>query len=85
VHLLDESGELWATGDALDFSAIQWQTGDRFVQQHTLTLPTDNPSGVHYVTCGLYDLVTGARYPAIGGQGSGDSIVLDAIKVRPSE
>jgi len=82
VHLVDRSGVAWSVGDALDFSAIQWQDGDIFVQQHSLVLPPDVPAGTYWIASGLYDLVTGARYPVRAA--NADTSLLGPVVVEPA-
>jgi 4-amino-4-deoxy-L-arabinose transferase-like glycosyltransferase len=78
VHLVDASGQTWSIGDALDFPAVQWQDGDIFVQQHTLELPPDMPTGTYWIAGGLYDIVTGSRYP-VAGPTDGDTFLFGPL------
>jgi 4-amino-4-deoxy-L-arabinose transferase-like glycosyltransferase len=41
LHAIDANGNLVAQDDGLDVPAVQWQTDDIIVKQHTLTLPDD--------------------------------------------
>ncbi len=82
AHLVDVSGDAWSIGDALSFSAIQWQEGDVFVQRHTLELPADVPAGTYWVASGLYDLATGDRYPVRATQAGLDTFLLGPVVVK---
>jgi len=82
VHLVDVAGDTWAVGDALDFSSVQWQDGDVIVQQHTLELPPDIPPGTYWIAAGLYDLVTGARYPLRAAVSDADAIWFGPVAVE---
>jgi hypothetical protein len=79
MHLVDTSGNAWSIGDALDFSAIQWQEGDVFVQRHVLELAPDIPAGTYWLAGGLYDLVTGIRYPIHGAETDADTFLLGPV------
>lgn len=68
VHLVDGEGRLWMQHDGLDSPARFWQPGDRIVQIHTFTLPSDAPPGVYTLRVGLYDRETLLPYPLRDGQ-----------------
>lgn len=68
VHLVDGEGRLWAQHDGLDSPAQFWQPGDRVVQVHTFTIPTDAPPGVYRLRVGLYDPETLSPYMTKDGQ-----------------
>jgi hypothetical protein len=82
VHLVDDSGKIWSIGDALDFPAIQWQDGDTFVQHHALELPSNAPPGSYWLESGLYDLVTGGRYPVRAAGTDADTFLFGPVMVE---
>jgi hypothetical protein len=82
VHLVGAAGEAWGTGDALDFPAVQWQDGDTFVQQHTIELPPAMPPGDYWIAAGLYDSVTGIRYPVQAAGGGADAVWFGPLAVE---
>jgi hypothetical protein len=82
MHLVDVSGEIWSIGDALDFPAIQWQDGDTFVQHHALELPSNVPPGIYWLESGLYDLVTGVRYPVRAAGTDADTFLFGPVVVE---
>ena len=75
AHLVDADGKTWGVADALDFPAVQWQDGDILVQQHSFDLSPDTPPGAYWIAGGMYDLVTGARYP-VRGDATGANMLL---------
>jgi hypothetical protein len=82
IHLVDVFGETWSIGDALDFPAIQWQDGDFLVQRHTLELPSNIPVGSYWLESGLYDLVTGVRYPVQAAETDADTFLFGPVVVE---
>ena len=82
LHLVDASGRTWSVGDALGFPAVQWQDGDVFVQQHTLELPLDVPRGTYWIASGMYDVVTGVRYPVQGSETHADTFWFGPVMVE---
>ena len=82
VHLVGGAGDAWGTGDALDFPAIQWQDGDTFVQQHTIELPLGIPPGDYWIAAGLYDSITGVRYPVRAAGGGADTVWFGPLAVE---
>jgi hypothetical protein len=60
------------------------QPGDRFVQAHHFTLPSDAPVGPYTVGLGLYDPVTNDQWPILGSDGQPSSgrflILADEIE-----
>ncbi|HEC22348.1 MAG TPA: phospholipid carrier-dependent glycosyltransferase [Chloroflexi bacterium] len=84
VHLVDESGEIIAQGDAPPrggrYPSTVWEAGDRFPDPHLITLPPDLPPGEYYLLVGLYDPQNNTRLPLAGGE---DHVRLGrAIHVR---
>ena len=76
VHLEAADGRIIAQDDALGYDAREWQPGDRFIGVHDLKLPDDLPAAPSRLIVGLYDVVTGERYPVGGAQGRGDYIEI---------
>jgi 4-amino-4-deoxy-L-arabinose transferase-like glycosyltransferase len=76
VHLEDENGRIVAQDDALGYDAREWRPGDQFINFHDLQLPDTLPSGKLRLIAGLYDAVTGARYPVSGTGAQGDFVNL---------
>ncbi len=54
AHLLDGQGVFITQDDRLDTPTWQWRAGDRFLQLHELTLPSETAPGRYYVALGLY-------------------------------
>jgi hypothetical protein len=65
VHLLDDAGNIVAQSDsepaAGSYPTTAWLPGDIIVDQHTIVLPADLPSGDYALVTGLYDPRTGER------------------------
>lgn len=66
VHLESENGRVLAQDDALGYDAREWQPDDRFISFHDLQLPEQLPPGKLRLVVGLYDAVTGERFPVAG-------------------
>lgn len=76
VHIEDEQRRVIAQDDALGYDAREWQPGDQFISFHDLTLPPTLPAGRLQLIVGLYDAVTGERYPVTGAGAQGDFVQL---------
>ncbi|HEX6289861.1 MAG TPA: glycosyltransferase family 39 protein [Herpetosiphonaceae bacterium] len=76
VHLEDAQGRVVAQQDALGYDARAWQPGDQFISFHDLKLRAALPEGPIRLVAGLYDVVTGARYPVTGAGAHGDFVEL---------
>ena len=65
VHLVDEDGQLFATGDGPPleggFPTQMWRPGDRVEDTHVIALPADPEVGAYCVQVGWYDPLSGAR------------------------
>lgn len=56
VQIVDENGRAWGQNSSLlAYPQAGWQSGDRFVQQVALELPTGLPPGPIYLRLGLSD------------------------------
>ncbi len=76
VHLEDADGDIVAQQDALGYPSHGWKPGDRFISFHDLKLPDVLPAGKLHLIAGLYDAVTGRRYPVHGTAAQGGFINL---------
>ena len=82
AHLLTPDGRVAAQWDGADVAVDGWRTGDTFVQQVSLSLPT-GASGTYWLQVGVYDSETLERLPVLsGGQPIADRILLDAIDLK---
>ena len=61
VHLTPDGAAIFGQQDWLDVRVSTLQIGDRFVQQHTLTVQPDAPVGEYHLQLGLYRPDTGER------------------------
>ena len=77
THLLDATNHIVSQADRLDAPAWQWQTGDRFVQIHTLTIPLATLPGPYTLAFGLYARQGYTRLPL---QNGGDAVLV-AIEI----
>ncbi len=84
LHLVpaDDGEQVVAQGDAppLDgrWPTSLWRPGAELDDTHTIPLPADLPPGVYRLLVGLYDPVTGARLPLLGG---GDALPLTTVQI----
>jgi hypothetical protein len=74
VHLWEPGqSQPWAQSDAIPragwYPTSSWQAGDVVPDVHTLTIPTDLPSGHYPLWAGMYRPEDGSRLPARGSQG----------------
>jgi hypothetical protein len=76
VHVEDEQNRVIAVDDALGYDAREWQPGDLFVSFHDLQLPETVTSERLRLVIGLYDVVTGERFPVTGTGAHGDFVEL---------
>jgi hypothetical protein len=72
VHLVGPDGALVAQSDAIPgaYSTTQWAPGEVVVDPHQLALPAGLPRGTYHLVAGLYDPITGARWPVIDSTGA---------------
>ncbi|MEO6063942.1 MAG: glycosyltransferase family 39 protein [Thermoflexales bacterium] len=80
VHILSPSGELVAQEDNSPErglrSTLTYRDGEGLDQVQRLALPRDLPGGEYRVMVGIYDRVSGARWPAMrDGQPARDDLV----------
>jgi 4-amino-4-deoxy-L-arabinose transferase-like glycosyltransferase len=84
AHLIAADGTLPAGDDGLWVDPLTLRPGDRFVQVHRLTLPPDAPAGPYTVALGLYDPLTGDRWPTLQADGQpGPESLLIPIEEEP--
>ena len=72
IHVLDESGKVWAQQDAQpaqgSYPTSLWEKGEVVEDRHDIPLPADLPSGRYRVAMGLYSLQTMERLPVVDSQ-----------------
>jgi hypothetical protein len=85
VHLLDERGVLAVGRDLLAFPTAGWRSGDMWLQQNDLPLPTDVKPGKYRLEIGVYSQADGSRWRVYDAQGNeaGDRLLLSEIEVKP--
>lgn len=78
AHLLAADGTPLAGDDGLWVDPLTLQPGDRFVQVHRFVMPPDAPPGAYLLQLGLYDPMSGDRWPVLGegGQAGPDRVVI---------
>ncbi|MEZ4767834.1 MAG: hypothetical protein R2844_05340 [Caldilineales bacterium] len=87
VHLVDDSGTLWAQHDAAPrdwtYPTTRWQPGEIVADRIWLPLPADISPGRYHLFVGMYDQETGQRLPIqLNGQSQpGDTLELADILV----
>jgi hypothetical protein len=69
AHLLAADGTFLAGDDGLWTDPLTLQRGDRFLQVHLFALPDDAPPGPYTLELGLYDPMTGDRWPVLDAEG----------------
>lgn len=69
THVINDSGDIIAQQDSLEAPSWDWQTGDVFLQVHTVTLPGGVPSGLYETAVGIYDRSSGERLPLLNSAG----------------
>ncbi len=85
VHLYDETGRLWGTGDrqplAGQYPTSQWQPGEIVGDVQAVRLDPQAPPGSYRLAVGLYDLKTMRRLPLRGAPATG--CPADAACLQP--
>ncbi len=84
LHLVDQSGALWAQQDSepgfFFTPTTRWQAGEFMEDFHTLAWREgeEPPAGRYLLFAGLYDPTTGQRLPVLdaAGQPAGDQVLL---------
>lgn len=78
THLLTADGTFVVGDDGLWVDPTTLRPGDRFVQLHRLSLPSDAPPGPYRLEVGLYDPMTGERWAVVNEEGHpvGDRLVI---------
>ena len=78
AHLLAADGTFLAGDDGLWVDPLTLRPGDRFIQAHRFAVPPDGPAGPYVVELGLYDPLTGDRWPILAAddQPGPDRIVI---------
>ena len=85
VHLIDDTGALWAQDDSRPVqyasNTNRWLPGQMVVDTHRLLLPEPLPRGEYQVRVGLYDEASGARLPVVneGGVAVDDQVLLARV------
>jgi hypothetical protein len=69
THLLAADGTFLVGDDGLWVDPLTLQPGDRFVQAHRFTLSPDVPVGPYVLEIGMYDPMTGDRWPILEADG----------------
>ena len=68
VHLFAPDGGVVSQSDGVPAAwtrpTLGWRPGEYIVDEHTLSLPDDPPTGEYTLVAGLYDLATGDRLDA---------------------
>lgn len=78
THLLAADGTFVTGDDGLWVDPITLRPGDCFIQVHQLTPPANAPGDPYALELGLYDPMTGVRWPVLDseGQSVGDRVLL---------
>ncbi|MGB0383685.1 MAG: ArnT family glycosyltransferase [Ardenticatenaceae bacterium] len=94
VHLIGPDGQLITQQDQQPLAGFLrtslWKPNDPIVDQLTLTLPTDAPTGTYEIRVGMYDPTTGQRLRLTelredvsrDGQPAGDYVTAGSLSVR---
>ena len=63
VHLIDVNGDISSQQDYLGAPSWQWESGDRFLHLHKLSLPVEDKASIHSIRIGIYQPENDARLP----------------------
>jgi 4-amino-4-deoxy-L-arabinose transferase-like glycosyltransferase len=69
THLLAADGTFLVGDDGLWVDPLTLQPGDRFIQVHRFALSPDAPVGPYVLEIGMYDPMTGDRWPILDADG----------------
>jgi len=82
LHVSGPEGTPVLVGDGLGFPVDQWQSGDIFVQKHSLPIPEDAVSGRYRLYTGAYDLETITPYRIFtDGTALGERLELTDLQI----
>lgn len=86
VHLVDDTGRLWAQHDAVPRAwghpTTAWQAGEVVEDRIQVPVPADMTPGIYHLLAGMYREDGGERLPVIQeGQAPGDSVWLADVTV----
>jgi len=78
AHLLAPDETSFVGDDGLWVDPLTLRTGDRFIQVHRFVLSPDVPAGPYLLELGMYDPMTGDRWPTLqaGGQPGPDRFTI---------
>jgi hypothetical protein len=83
LQLLDHRAQVIAQRDGEPAGGssptVDWQPGDRIVDNHALFIPPGTPPGEYQLILALYDTETGARLPVDGR----DALTIGAVQILP--
>lgn len=68
TQVITPEGSVLAQQDSLDAPAWAWQSGDVFVQLHTITVPSETAPGNYLTIVGVYDRASLERLPTQSGE-----------------
>jgi len=68
TQVLTPEGSVLAQQDTLDAPSWAWQSGDVFVQLHTITVPPETLPGTYATITGIYDRASLQRLPTQTGE-----------------
>ena len=82
AHVVGQDGRAVAVGDGLGVPIESWQSGDVFVQRHSLVVPKDAPRGSYWIQTGVYWLDDGQRWGVQDSRAIGDRVLLVALQIQ---
>lgn len=86
VHLISWAGDLATSRDFLGVPAYSWQLGTIFIQDNYIGNYSLEPRP-YFVAVGLYNTLTGQRYPILDADGTplSDQVILGQLTIGPRE
>jgi 4-amino-4-deoxy-L-arabinose transferase-like glycosyltransferase len=78
TQILSPDGSVLSQRDALDAPSWSWQTGDLFIQVHSLTIPSESEPGDYRSIVGIYDRSTLERVNILDENGQPLNSFFDA-------
>ncbi len=82
THVLNKEEGILSQRDALDAPSWSWQSGDKILQVHQLSIPAGTLPGTYQAVVGIYDGHTGQRLPLLGDN---DGITKEMVQIPPLE
>ncbi|MFC2015322.1 DUF2723 domain-containing protein [Chloroflexota bacterium] len=89
VHLVDDARQLLSQSDrqpgGVYYPSTLWQTGEKLLDKHELTVPSEAPPGVYRLLAGMYELAADGSLEPLGQSvEAGQIAIKSVVQTTPS-